>query len=141
MSLEPSEIFSMSEVQEFIIKLNRFNQIFIEGDTVDGFNIGTYSPFTEAVNQGRTFTLDGVSKTKTAGRNIFLFDEGDFFRSFKVTVTSNGFSIYADDSGKYDEPLEKRYGRLIGLSEESREKLKEFLLPILIKLVRKKAFA
>jgi hypothetical protein len=141
MELEPKDVFSMSEVQDFIIKLNRFNQIFVNGETVDGFNIGTYGVFTEQLNQGRIFTLDGVSKSKRAGTNYFLLDQGDFLRSFRVRVTINGFEIYAEDSGKYDQPLEQRFGKLVGLSEESRDQLKEFLLPILIKQVRKQAFA
>lgn len=141
MALEPRDIFSMSGVQDFIIKLNRTNQIFVDGETVDGYNIGVYSAFTEARNQGRTFTVDGLSKTKRQGTNMFLLDEGDFFRSFRVIVNNDGFQIYADDKSKYDEPLEKRFGKLIGLSEESKSKLREFILPILIQRVRRQAFA
>jgi len=140
MTLEASEVFSASDVQEFIIKLNRTNQIFIDGETVDGYNIGVYSALTASLNQGRVFTLDGVSKTKRAGGNMFLLDEGDFFRSFKVIVKNDGFEIYADDKSKYDQPLEKRFGKLVGLSEDSKSQLREFIRPYIIKKLRKKAF-
>lgn len=135
LSVQP--VLKKAEVKTFIIKLNRFNQIFIDGETVDGYNLGTYSYYTEQENRGRTFMFEGVSKQKIRLKNHFLLDTGRFFKSFKVEVDTEGFKIVADDSTGKGVPLEKRYGELVGLSEESKEKLLEFVKPYLLEEVHR----
>lgn len=130
-----NQVLKEADTKEFIIKLNQ-NQILIDGETVDGYNIGTYSLVTELLNQGRTFRINGVTKTKKAGSNMFLFDTGYFYRSFKVILQGDGFIIRADDSTGKDKPLSDSYGEIIGLSDESKTKLAEYLLPKLIAKTR-----
>jgi len=134
-------VINTAEAKEFIIKLNRFNQIFIDGETVDGYNIGVYSMLTETLNLGRTFVFEGVAKTKRAGGNLILLDTGYFFKSFKVVVERDGFRITADDSTGKDKPLEKQYGQLVGLSRESKIELVKFIKPLLIQRLRELAKA
>lgn len=134
-SLSVEEILNKQETREFIITLNQ-SQIFIDGERVDGFNIGTYKRYTEGVNEGRTFTFGGVSKTKTAGSNIFLVDSGFFFRSFRVVVGNGTFKIIADDSTGKDNPLTDTYGEILGLSPESMQKLIDYCHELLLKEAR-----
>lgn len=105
---------------------------------MDGLIIGTYSPLTEAINRNRTFILDGTAKQKKAGQPYLLLDSGRFFQSFKVLVNRDGFQIVADDTTGKSKGLEERYGELVGLSEQSKKELIEFVRPKLIKELRKR---
>lgn len=134
-ALDP--ILRSQETRTFIIKLNRFNQIFIDGERVDGKPIGEYGTFTEMVNQKRVFTVEGVSKRKKQGERYFLADSFYFFKSFKVVVDKGHFTIQADDKTNKDEALEKRFGKLVGLSKKSKIKLVNSLLPKLKEQMRK----
>ncbi len=132
-------VLNQAETKEFIIHLNRHNQIFVKGEGVDGLIIGTYSPTTEAINKNRTFIVDGTAKQKKAGAPYLLIDSGRFFQSFKVIVNRDGFQLVADDTTGKHKGLEERFGELVGLSEQSKKELIEFVRPKLIQELRRLA--
>lgn len=111
-----------------VLDLNRFDQLYVHGENVSGNLIGFYSDVTEYLTQGQTYTYNGVVSRKIGGAHITLFDEGNFFKSFDIKYESDGFKITADDEkdGQY---LTNRYKNILGLSQESKEKLVELLRP------------
>lgn len=135
------EIFSGSEVQKFIIDLNRIEQLFKKGVDSYGKPIGYYSALTDIMTQGETFSFDGYSHTKREGTHYTLLDTGAFYRSFRVILTESGFMIEADDE-KEGEYLTDRYGLdIIGLSKESKNELAAHIVDKIIELVRSKILA
>lgn len=131
-------IFNETEVQDLVLYLNRIEQLFKEGFDANGQIIGTYSPTTEELSKGQSFAFggDSGSRTKRAGEPIFLLDEGDFYRSFKVKVLDDGFTIQADTL-KDDGTDLMTYGKILGLTNESRNEIIKKILPMVIQETRK----
>lgn len=131
------KIYSETEVQDFIIDLNRIEQLFKKGVDIEGNIFGTYSPLTETLSQGRSFGFggDSGSKTKRAGDPIFLLDDGDFYRSFKIRLKNNGSFTISAVTDKDDFDL-LDYGDIIGLSNNSINELIKEILPFIIQETR-----
>lgn len=137
-------IFSKTEVQDLIIDLNRFNQLFKESEQSTGAEIdGSYSRLTglatsetNAVFTFRNSTGDSFSRQKTQGESYFLLDSGDFYKSFKVKILDDGFTIQADTL-KDDGTDLLKYGSLLGLTKESRSEIIKKILPMVIEETRK----
>lgn len=126
------------EVQEFILNLNRVEQLFKEGKDAEGDIIGHYSRTTEQLSEGRTFTFNGITKQKKAGDPIFLYDQGDFYDSFTVRIDRTGVIIIANETTKDGTSLTASFGdSIIGLSVESLEKLANEILNRFIEETRK----
>lgn len=106
-------VFSDVRFQKWILDLIRKDQLFEAGVDENGEIIGFYSPTTEAINP-----------TKKAGTHYTLFDTGDFYKSMVIYLGTNFFDIEADPI-KDNENLFEKYGEgIIGLTENSREKLR-----------------
>ena len=134
-------------VQDFIIDLNRFDQLFKESQTADGgFVKGVYSDRTGFVtsqvespsityrnSKGETF-----SRTKDSGDSYFLLDSGAFYNSFDVEVSGNDFVIVADTikTDKNGSTVLKDFGQILGLTDESKGKLVQEVLPFVVGQVR-----
>ena len=111
------------EVQNFIIDLNREDQLFEKGINSLGELVGRYSLTTEA--------LSGPLSDKKAGDPYNFKDTGEFFRSFTVIVSNKGFRIRANtDKPEGEEVVGSP--EIIGLTNESLEKLAERFAPFLI---------
>lgn len=129
------------EVQKRIISLNRREQLFKESKAADGKTLDVYSPFTEVetlLEHGSvTFNFEGLTRQKTAGSPAFLFEDGDFYDSFSVTVNNDNFVIDADTEKEDRDLLD--FGEILGLTDESLQVLrgwfKEFLLKVLPKII------
>jgi hypothetical protein len=135
------EIYGESEVQRFIIDLNRIEQLFKKGVDSDNKPIGYYSEVTDIFTQGQSFSFEGLSSTKRAGNHYTLLDTGYFYRSFQVHLTGTGFIIEADDE-KEDTYLTDRYGlEILGLSDLSKDELAAHIIGTVIELVRTKMLA
>ena len=81
----------------------------------DGNRIGVYTWYSEELKNGR----------KKAGEPYNLFDTGDFYKSMVILLGTNYFEIDADPI-KENANLFTKYGEgIIGLTEESLEKLRE----------------
>ena len=126
-------VFSEKEVQKIIIDLNRIDQILYDGINVDGDSLPTYRHTYDKV-----YTFEGKSNIKRAGEPYLLLDTGDFFKSFKVFVTKDGFIIWANDE-KEDNNLTQAYGngsKIIGLTDESKARLSQEIIPYIVSFVR-----
>lgn len=116
------------EVQDEIIRLNTEDQLYSDGIDSLGRELGQYSPLTVILKRAKGQRFD----------HITLNDEGDFYESFKVTVQRDGFTIDANDSGKYDEPLFKVWGvDVAGLTDENIGFLSEIIKEKYIEYVKK----
>ena len=123
-----------------VLDLNRINQLFKKGIDAVGDEIGFYSEVTEQLSRGQSFGFGGDSgrKSKKAGEPIFLLDEGDFYRSFKVKVLDDGFVITADTLKDDGTDLVNSYGKdILGLTNESRNEIIKEIIPFIIQETRK----
>ena len=136
-------IFKDNDVQNFILDLNVFEQLFKEGELSDGGLLPTYSTFSAQVNQGGVFRFtnsqgQSFSRTKTQNDPIFLLESGEFYKSFKVKVLDDGFVIQADALKDDGTDLVERYGKeILGLTKESKNEIVQKILPMVIKETRK----
>lgn len=131
-------VFSLEGTQEYILYLNRIEQIFEEGVDVEGDIMGFYSYVTERLNYTESFSYKGSSsKRKSAGEPYFLFDTGELFDSFDIEVGRESITISAFTIRDGDNLIEK-FGDFIGLTEESHNKLLEAMQPILVEWVANK---
>lgn len=118
-------------LQEFILDLVRQDQLFEQGIDEDGQVIGYYSEFTESINP-----------EKVAGTHYTLKDSGEFFDSFYIDVFPTYFEINANpiktnDQGE-QENLFYKYGEgIMGLTNESLEKLGQEILRRYLREVKK----
>ncbi len=124
-------IYRNKKTQAFIIGLNTREQLFIDREDSRGIKLkdigGGYSPVTEELSEGIQFTYQGEVNVKLAGESPFLYDTGDFFKSFKITPIKGGFLIDANTQ-KDDTDLIQEWGPdILGLTNESTEQLVTFL--------------
>jgi len=108
-------VFNDSRIKDEIIRLNTEEQLFRRGIDSDGKSLGTYSPFTVEIKK----------KKGQPTNRITLKDTGEFYDSFRVTANRVSITIDADPI-KDDNNLFDDFGEeILGLTDESREKLKE----------------
>ena len=105
-------IFSVDkDVQEEIIRINTEEQLYEDGVDSLGLNGQRYD-------------------------HVTLKDSGDFYDSFTVRVTNDGWTQDADDSSKYDEPLFEVWGiDVLGITDENMKYIKEMIIENYIKYV------
>lgn len=130
-------VFSDDQIQDFVLELNTGGGIFargINGQLFSGVDStgkelddigGSYSPSTKAQKAFKGLPTDRVT----------LFDEGDFYKSFRIDVAKDSVSISANTI-KEGVDLQNRWGdELIGLTDESRNKLIDELIPEIIQYI------
>lgn len=110
-----NHVFSEKEFQTWILDLIRDDQLMEKGVDETGKVIGTYSWATQNI----------YNSSKIEGEHYTLFDTGDFYKSMVILLGTNYFEIDADPI-KENANLFTKYGEgIIGLTEESLEKLRE----------------
>jgi hypothetical protein len=110
-----NHVFSEKEFQTWILDLIRDDQLMEKGVDEKGKVIGTYSWATQNI----------YNSSKIEGEHYTLFDTGDFYKSMVILLGTNYFEIDADPI-KENANLFTKYGEgVIGLTEESLEKLRE----------------
>lgn len=108
-----NHVFSDKEFQVWILDLIRDDQLMEKGVDETGKVIGTYSWATQNI----------YNSSKIEGEHYTLFDTGDFYKSMVILLGTNYFEIDADPI-KENANLFTKYGEgIIGLTEESLEKL------------------
>jgi hypothetical protein len=124
--LRPSKIwlrvFSKKRVQKYVIEeLLQREQLFEKGIDETGSPITnadngrtTYSRLTEILSGGR----------KKEGEHYTLFDSGEFYKSMVFLLGNNYFQIDADPIKQNDNLFSKFGEGIIGLTEQSKEKLR-----------------
>ena len=133
-------VFQVPEIKQFIIRLNRVEQLYNDGLDVNDNVIGVYSEATGKYTSGETFIFNGLVSTKRAGEHFTLFNEGVFYESFRVIVDKSGFTIMANTikedeySGETSDLMQ--YGEILGLTTNSKDELGQKMLPFLQKAIR-----
>lgn len=128
-NLKPEKIwknvFRKKYIQEYIIdKLIQDNQLRLSltglGTPIRDKNTGstTYSLLTEILSQGK----------KKAGDPYNLYDSGEFYNSMLFLLGNNFFEIDADPIKENDNLFTKYGEEIIWLSENSKEKLRPYLI-------------
>ncbi len=128
-----------NELADYILDLNKL-QIFRDSEDYKGNDIfsnsrnsGSYSEVTEEFLRGESFTFGGITKQKTAGDPYFLYDSGDYFKTFKIKLDVDGdFTISSNPTDFTD----GEYGELEGLTFNSIDELIEKITPIYQKKTR-----
>jgi hypothetical protein len=125
-------IYKDKEIGTFIIDLNRIEQLFKKGINSEGDIFGGY-----AFDQG-IVTFKGNTKSKKFNDPYILYDEGEFYKSFKVQISKDEFDITANDTKEDGTVLTEVYGKeILGLTTESKNELAKKILPILIREVKR----
>jgi len=110
-----NHVFSDKDFQTWILDLIRDDQLMEKGVDETGKIIGTYSWATQNI----------YNSSKIEGEHYTLFDTGDFYKSMLILLGTDYFEIDADPI-KENANLFTKYGEgIIGLTEESLEKLRE----------------
>lgn len=129
-------VFSQEDIQLFAIELNtgspnnnEFGQLFLQGVDAKGNDLtqigGEYAPSTVEIKRATGLPFDRVT----------LYQEGDFYRSWQFVQQADGFILRADTI-KEGQDLRDRWGvNLIGLTDESIQKLNLEILPEIIDYV------
>ena len=130
--LKPTEVwlrvFSDINLQNtIIVEYIQQDQLFERGVDESGEIIGFYSAYTEMLTNGR----------KKEGEPYNLFDTGDFYRSMVFLLGKDFFEIDADPIKENDNLFTKFGEGIIGLTEQSKEKLQMELLERYEKEVRR----
>lgn len=108
-----------NEVKAEIIHMNTNDQLYEQGIDSTGKSLGQYAPMTVVYKRSVGERYDHVT----------LFDTGEFYRSWSVRVTANGFTIDANDVVSGSKALFDVYGEnVLGLTDENMEYLKEIIL-------------
>jgi len=134
------QILSKQEFQDFIRVLNLRDQLF-EGIDSLGIELDSYSPGTETILNAEgenAFQYEGKSKKKIAGQPIFLFDTGDFYESFKITINPEDITLDADGIKEDGTDLFAEFGDdILGLTDENLQllinKISETIIPEIFK--------
>lgn len=124
-------VFALPEIKQFILRLNRVEQLYLEGLDVNDRIIGTYSYLTALEAGEESYIFNGLVSNKRVGEPYTLFDTGEFYDSFKVRILSDGFVIEADTQ-KDDGDLIDKYGEILGLTQNSKDELAQKIKPFII---------
>ena len=118
------------DLEDVIIELNTQDQLFDQGIDAKGVTLesigGSYAPITVSIKRTEGLPFDRIT----------LRDTGEFYKSFRVVVESDGFVIEADTL-KNGVDLTTRWGNdILGLTDQSIEKLAFFIRPLVVEFVR-----
>lgn len=128
-------IFADKFLQDYILDLNREDQLYDKGITADGISLGEYSP---ATIQG-TSNFEGKIQKGQRYDHITLKDSGKFYESFIFKPYKNYFLITANTLKggkvlKYNNRWSMKrettretdlmdYGNILGLTDENKNEV------------------
>lgn len=95
--------------EQEILDLNRQNQLYDQGEDVDGSKLIDYKPFTIEIKQ-----LLGQPYDRTT-----LFYSGAFYNSFRTAVNPEQYRIEIIATDSKTLSLVKKYGDILGLQNEN----------------------
>jgi hypothetical protein len=125
-----------NDVKRYILSLNQFEQLYDEGIDADGQKLTTYKAFGRNAYSLRTIVLKRASSLPDD--RVTLFQTGRFYRSWKVAVERDSFEITANfdvhGAGKIAENI--NIENILGLTDESHDKLIDKLRPIVVEYIR-----
>lgn len=117
------DILFDKNVQAYIIDLNQQSQLFDNQQRADGTILPKYAPSTmqHKINRFGQFP-----------ERYVLYEDGIFFKSFNIVISDNDFTIAANPMRDGFNILEKFGNDVLGLTDDSIDKLIKQLLPIII---------
>ena len=124
------EILKDDLVQAQIIDFN-LEQMYEGGIDSEGNSLGQYAQITVSYWKPLARSLGNDGRTD----HITLKDTGEFYKSFRIKLESDGFKITADTI-KEDTDLAKIYPDVIGLTKESKAMVSELITPYLVEAIR-----
>ena len=114
-------LFENDGLKDEIIYLNTFGQLY-EGVDSEGKELGQYSPYTIQLKLTNTYGGD------TRVDHITLRDTGEFYDSFKISLTPNYDLLITSQPQKDETNLLREFGEdIIGLTEESLNKIQSMV--------------
>ena len=130
------KIYADKELQILILDPNRNRQLFQQGVNAEGKTLASIGgPYTTATIEG-TSQFEGKRSKGLPTDHITLFDEGDFYATFRFLIEKDGFEILADPQ-KDETNLFDRWGKeILGLNEDSIAILQAIVRERLIPLIR-----
>lgn len=129
-------VFSQDYIQLFAIELNTgspniddYGQLFLHGIDATGRALteigGEYAPLTKDIKLAEGLPIDRVT----------LYQDGDFYRSWRFIQSEDSFTLRADTI-KEGEDLQERWGRnLVGLTDESISRLVHEIIPEVVSYI------
>ena len=120
------ELSEHVEFTDYIIELNTKNQLYDKGIDAKGDRIGSYSAKTKAIKDANGEISDHVT----------LLDTGKFYESFRVFLQGSDLIISANTIKDTDDLIFKYGQDILGLNEDSLEKLRLKAKLILIPYVK-----
>lgn len=129
-------VFSQDHIQQFAIDLNtgspnnnEYGQLFLNGVDSKGVLLtktgGEYAPMTKDLKRFDGLPFDHVT----------LYQDGDFYRTWEFIQKGDSFTLRADTI-KEGSDLRERWGDdIVGLTNESIQKLAKEVLPEIIEYV------
>jgi len=115
------------DLQNEILDLNKWSQLFDKGINSDGVLLSSVRP------QGgyTSFTINIKKQKSQRTDHVTLLDSGEFYQSFKINASNDFFEIDAypikDNTNLFDE-----WGAdILGLTDQSKQTLQKLLIPLL----------
>lgn len=131
------KVLSNTGLQRDIMDLNTQDQLYDKGIDSKGKSLGQYSG---ATIEGMPGIFLGKKDKGQRFDHITLNDTGEFYHSWKFKNNSDNIVLSADAT-KGDTDLTKEFGNeIIGLTEENLQKVREWVVPDIIKNVRSDIF-
>ncbi len=133
------QLFLDVKFKEFVLDLNRYNQLYDEG--IDSKGKRLKSAFAREGQYYAANTILGtplyegkLDKAQPYDR-VTLSDTGKFYDSFKLYLKSQNFYIMANTI-KFDTDLQEVWGNdILGLTDESLKKVVDLSIEIIIPIV------
>lgn len=115
--------------EDIIVYLNAQEQLYEKGINALGVHISDYMPY-------KPLTIRIKKMKGQPTDRVTLRDEGDFEKSFYLSVNNKEFEIKASDWKAED--LVKKYGKdILGLSEDNiNELVKEYIVPAILEQLK-----
>jgi len=139
-----NQVLANKSMQDFIIRLNTRDQLFLKGEDSTGVKLsaigGGYAPKTIKIaleEKNNTFTYLDVTVSKEVGGSPILYDDGDFFATFRIKLGKDFLEIVADGKKEDGKDLLVEWGpNVLGLTEENLQILIDEIRPQFIEIVR-----
>lgn len=119
-----------ADIQNLILDLNRFNQLFDKGIDSEGQDLGEYTPFTIQIKTGKGQPVDRVT----------LKDTGAFYDSFGIVFGADFVEITANFIKDGDDLRDDWGENITGLTNESITLLQGAILQGVQEATRKRFF-
>lgn len=135
-------VFSQEHIRLFAIELNtgdpnisEYGQLFLHGEDATGKPLksigGDYASITKDIKSAEGLPIDRIT----------LYQDGDFYKSWRFSQSEDGFTLSADTikvddfTGEVSDLTDRWGSNLVGLTNESIEKLSEELIPEVIRYI------